>query len=99
MTEIHIGYGLSPNHWFDFCHFSVVSILLNANPEDNYHFHIVSTEFPDHVLDKFFRLANFRQADFTFHFVFKRCFVLCFCGNRPLLSSNLELNSILDEVF
>ncbi len=69
MAEIHIGYGLSPNHWFDFCHFSVVSILLNANPEDNYHFHIVSTEFPDHILDKFFRLANFRQADFTFHFV------------------------------
>ena len=27
------------------------------------------------------------------------CIVLCFCGNRPLLSSNLELNSILAEEF
>ena len=69
MTDIHIAYGISPDNWFNSCHFSIVSILLNARPEDNYHFHILSKEFPEDVLNKFYSLSNLRQATFDFHVI------------------------------
>lgn len=63
--RINIALGMTPN-WFEFARVTVGSVLLNARPEDEYHFFIMANEFCDYDRKMFTSLNAIHPAEFEF---------------------------------